>query len=75
MQTSCYVASRESLAEDISVIRKVRLEVPSVRLLLVGMTEGKTEFFQYVRSGNKWLSSARRVRGRRPGGDEGSASG
>jgi DNA-binding NarL/FixJ family response regulator len=40
-----------SLAEDIFVIRQARLTAPTVRILLVGMTEDATEFFQYVRAG------------------------
>jgi DNA-binding NarL/FixJ family response regulator len=40
-----------SLAEDIFVIRQARLTAPTVRILLVGMTEDETEFFQYVRAG------------------------
>lgn len=45
------LTSRGSLAQDVSVIRQVRLAAPEVRLLLVGMTEDETEFFQYVRAG------------------------
>jgi len=45
------LTSSGSLAEDILVIRKVRLTAPGVRMLLVGMTEDETEFFQYVRAG------------------------
>lgn len=45
------LTSRGSLAEDIFVIRQVRLTAPTVRILLVGMTEDETEFFQYVRAG------------------------
>jgi DNA-binding NarL/FixJ family response regulator len=45
------LTSRGSLAEDIYVIRQVRLTAPAVRILLVGMTEDQTEFFQYVRAG------------------------
>jgi hypothetical protein len=43
--------SRGSLGEDVFVIRQVRLTAPTVRILLVGMTEDETEFFQYVRAG------------------------
>jgi DNA-binding NarL/FixJ family response regulator len=45
------LTSRGSLPEDIFVIRQVRLTAPAVRILLVGMTEDETEFFQYVRAG------------------------
>jgi DNA-binding NarL/FixJ family response regulator len=45
------LTSRGSLAEDIYEIRQVRLMAPTVRILLVGMTEEETEFFQYVRAG------------------------
>jgi DNA-binding NarL/FixJ family response regulator len=45
------LTSRGSLTEDIFVIRQVRLTAPTVRILLVGMTEDETEFFQYVRAG------------------------
>lgn len=45
------LTSRGSLAEDIHVIRQVRLLEPAVRILLVGMTEDETEFIQYVRAG------------------------
>ncbi|HWO39748.1 MAG TPA: response regulator transcription factor [Candidatus Acidoferrum sp.] len=45
------LTSRGSLAEDIFVIRQARLTAPTVRILLVGMTEDETEFFQYVRAG------------------------
>ena len=45
------LTSRGSLAEDIFVIRQVRLTAPAVRILLVGMTEDEAEFFQYVRAG------------------------
>jgi DNA-binding NarL/FixJ family response regulator len=47
------LTSRGSLTEDIFVIRQVRLTAPTVRILLVGMTEDETEFFQYVRAGIK----------------------
>jgi DNA-binding NarL/FixJ family response regulator len=42
---------RGSLAEDIFLIRQARLTAPTVRILLVGMTEDEAEFFQYVRAG------------------------
>jgi DNA-binding NarL/FixJ family response regulator len=45
------LTSRGSLAQDVSVIRQVRVAAPEVRVLLVGMTEDETEFFQYVRAG------------------------
>lgn len=45
------LTSRGSLVEDVSVIRRVRLSAPGVRVLLVGMTEDEMEFFQYVRAG------------------------
>jgi DNA-binding NarL/FixJ family response regulator len=45
------LTSRGSMAEDVLVIRQVRLAAPGVRVLLVGMTEEETEFFQYVRAG------------------------
>jgi two-component system, NarL family, nitrate/nitrite response regulator NarL len=47
------LTSRGSLAEDVQVIRQVRLTAPAVRILLVGMTEDETEFIQYVRAGIK----------------------
>jgi two-component system nitrate/nitrite response regulator NarL len=45
------LTSRGSLAEDIFVIRQVRLTASTVRILLVGMTEDDGDFFQYVRAG------------------------
>lgn len=45
------LAARGKLIEDISVIRRVRSSAPSVRVLVVGMTGDKAEFFQYVRAG------------------------
>ncbi|MGA2098734.1 MAG: response regulator transcription factor, partial [Candidatus Acidiferrum sp.] len=45
------LTSSGSLSEDILVIRRVRQAAPEVRMLLVGMTEDETEFFQYVRAG------------------------
>jgi DNA-binding NarL/FixJ family response regulator len=45
------LTSRGSLGEDVFVTRQVRLTAPTVRILLVGMTEDETEFFQYVRAG------------------------
>ena len=47
------LTSRGSLAEDVEVIRQVRLTAPAVRILLVGMSEDETEFLQYVRAGIK----------------------
>jgi two-component system, NarL family, nitrate/nitrite response regulator NarL len=47
------LTSRGSLAEDVHVIRQVRLMVPAVRILLVGMSEDETTFLQYVRAGIK----------------------
>jgi DNA-binding NarL/FixJ family response regulator len=45
------LTSRGSLVEDIYVIRQVRLMAPTVRILLVEITEDETEFLQYVRAG------------------------
>jgi two-component system, NarL family, nitrate/nitrite response regulator NarL len=45
------LTSRGSLPEDVYVIRQARLTAPAVRILLVGMMEDETEFFQYVRAG------------------------
>lgn len=47
------LTSRGSFAEDVHVIRQVRLMAPAVQILLVGMTEDETEFIQYVRAGIK----------------------
>lgn len=47
------LTSRGRLTEDIFMIRQVRLTAPTVRILLVGMTEDEMEFFQYVRAGIK----------------------
>jgi len=47
------LTSRGSLAEDVFVIRQVRLTAPAVRILLVGMSDDQTEFLQYVRAGIK----------------------
>jgi hypothetical protein len=49
------LTSHGSLAEDIFVIRQVRLTAPTVRILLVGMTEDETEFFQHVRAGSEGI--------------------
>jgi DNA-binding NarL/FixJ family response regulator len=45
------LTSRGSLTEDVHLIRQVRLMAPTVRILLVGMTEDEAEFVQYVRAG------------------------
>ncbi len=45
------LTSGASLTEDVHMIRQVRLMAPSVRILLVGMSEDETEFVQYVRAG------------------------
>jgi DNA-binding NarL/FixJ family response regulator len=45
------LTSRGSLVEDIYVIRQVQLMAPTVRILLVEITEDETEFLQYVRAG------------------------
>lgn len=47
------LTARGSLAEDISLIRRVRSMAQTVRVLVVGMTEEEAEFFQYVRAGVK----------------------
>jgi DNA-binding NarL/FixJ family response regulator len=47
------LTARGSLAEDVSVIRRVRVVAPLVQVLVVGMTEDEMEFFQYVRAGIK----------------------
>ncbi len=47
------LTSRGSLAEDIHLIRQVRLLAPAVQILLVGMTEDEAQFIQYVRAGIK----------------------
>ncbi|HXJ07100.1 MAG TPA: response regulator transcription factor [Candidatus Acidoferrum sp.] len=47
------LTSRGSLAEDVEVIRQVRLTAPAVRILFIGVSEDETEFFQYVRAGIK----------------------
>lgn len=44
---------RGSMAEDVFVIRQVRLTVPAVRILFVGSSEDERDFFQYVRAGIK----------------------
>jgi len=47
------LTSRGNLAEDVEVIRQVRLTAPEVRILLVGKSKEETEFLQYVRAGIK----------------------
>jgi DNA-binding NarL/FixJ family response regulator len=47
------MTARGSLAEDVSTIRRVRAVAPRVQVLVVGLTEDETEFFQYVRAGIK----------------------
>jgi len=47
------MTSRGSLAEDLALIRKVRLTAPATQILLVGMNEDEKDFLQYVRSGSK----------------------
>jgi len=66
---------RGSLAEDIFVIRQARLTAPTVRILLVGMTEDETEFFQYVRAGIRGVPAKRGLGGGRPGSHESGACG
>ena len=45
------LTARGSLEQDVHVIRQVRLMAPTVRILLVGLTEDEAEFIQYVRAG------------------------
>ncbi len=47
------MTSRGSLAEDLALIRQVRLTAPATQILLVGMNEDEKDFLQYVRSGVK----------------------
>lgn len=47
------LTARGSLAEDVSIIRRVRSLAPTVQVLVVGMAENEGEFFQYVRAGVK----------------------
>lgn len=47
------LTSRGSLIVDVQVIRQVRLLAPTVKILVVGLTEDETDFFQYVRAGIK----------------------
>jgi DNA-binding NarL/FixJ family response regulator len=45
------LTSRGSLTIDVQVIRQVRLMAPTVKILIVGITQDETDFFQYVRAG------------------------
>ena len=45
------LTSRGNLAEDLLLIRKVRLTTPETQILMIGVTGGETEFLQYVRAG------------------------
>ncbi|HKV24243.1 MAG TPA: response regulator transcription factor [Candidatus Acidoferrum sp.] len=45
------LTSRGSIAEDIRIIRQVRVTAPSVQIVLVGMTESEAHFLQYVSAG------------------------
>jgi DNA-binding NarL/FixJ family response regulator len=45
------LSSRGSLEEDLSAILQVRAEVPSVRILMIGMPKDERGFFQCVRAG------------------------
>lgn len=45
------MASRGSLDEDITLIRRVHLAVPKLKILLVGMARSEPEFLQCVRAG------------------------
>jgi DNA-binding NarL/FixJ family response regulator len=47
------LTARGTLSDDISTIRRVRSVAPRVQVLVVGMTEDESEFFQYVRAGIK----------------------
>jgi len=47
------LTARGNLAEDVSVIRRVRVAAPAVQVLVVGMTQDEAEFFQYIRAGIK----------------------
>jgi two-component system nitrate/nitrite response regulator NarL len=44
-------SSRGALAEDMPVLRAVRFRAPQVRVLLIGVIGGETEFLQCVRAG------------------------
>ena len=45
------LSSRGSIEEDLAAIQQVRAEVPSVRILMIGMPKDEREFFQCVRAG------------------------
>lgn len=45
------MTSRGNMPGDLSLIRRIRLKVPSVRILMIGVREDDTEFLQYVRAG------------------------
>lgn len=45
------MTSRGNMPGDLALIRRIRLTAPSVRILMIGVTEDDTEFFQYVRAG------------------------
>jgi DNA-binding NarL/FixJ family response regulator len=47
------LTTRGNLTEDIAIVRRVRSSAPSVRILVVGITDTETDFFQYVRAGIK----------------------
>ncbi len=47
------MTSRGSFAEDLVLIRQVRLTAPATQILLVGMNEDEKDFLQYVRAGVK----------------------
>jgi DNA-binding NarL/FixJ family response regulator len=45
------LSSRGSIEEDLAAIQQVRAEVPTVRILMIGMPNAEREFFQCVRAG------------------------
>lgn len=45
------MTSRGNMPGDLSLIRRIRLTTPSVRILMIGVAEDNTEFLQYVRAG------------------------
>ena len=45
------LSSRGSIEEDLAAIQQVRAEVPSVRILMIGMPNDDRAFFQCVRAG------------------------
>jgi DNA-binding NarL/FixJ family response regulator len=45
------LTSRGTINEDLLAIRKVRVTVPEVQILLIGVTGAETEFLQCVRAG------------------------